>query len=240
MEITLSSQICSWTSPAAARGAGCSTGAAAASSVADLVQMHHDIAFETDDVAAFGDAQAIGGERAVGQLDVDMLVRGDRALGHVDEGLSSAAPHSRSRCAGRCPCADRAAAACCRTGRCGHPGSASIGPPSAPSRAVVEVDMVGVGDVLRRGLGPELVGPLVRREAGHMRRFHRDLGAGDHQIVRVDRQLRQENPEGIEEVETATIEAMARTTVTGTAIRRIRTRRLWRAALANCAASAAS
>jgi hypothetical protein len=45
---------------------------------------------------------------------------------------------------------------------------------------------------------------------------------------------------GFRKVETATIEAMARTTVTGTAMRRIRTRRLWRAALANFAANAAS
>ena len=52
-----------------------------------MIQMHHDIAFEPDNLAAAGDPQAIRGQCAVGQLDVNMFLRRHGVLAHVDKGL---------------------------------------------------------------------------------------------------------------------------------------------------------
>ena len=53
-----------------------------------MVQMHHDIAFEQHDFAAPGNPQPIRGQCSIGQFDVDMFIRGHRALAHVDKGLA--------------------------------------------------------------------------------------------------------------------------------------------------------
>jgi hypothetical protein len=45
-----------------------------------MIEMHHDIAIEAHHRAAVDDVQAVGAERAIGQLDVDMLLGIDRTL----------------------------------------------------------------------------------------------------------------------------------------------------------------
>ena len=54
---------------------------------------------------------------------------------------------------------------------------------------VAQFDDVRLGQVLRRGVGGQLIGARVAGEAGQMRLLHGDLGAGDDQIADVDRQL---------------------------------------------------
>jgi hypothetical protein len=61
-----------------------------------------------------------------------------------------------------------------------------------------------------------------------MRRFHRDLGAGDDEVSHVERQLGQN---GLK-TDTKTMAVIARITAPGTAMRSTRTIRLWRAAMA--------
>ncbi|KTT91094.1 hypothetical protein NS44R_14825, partial [Mammaliicoccus sciuri] len=61
----------------------------------------------------------------------------------------------------------------------------------------LQLDMVGIGDVLDRRLGPHFIGPAVGGEAGDMRRFHRDLGARHHEVIHLDRQPGDDFAEGI-------------------------------------------
>src|ERR1700737_3603779 len=43
--------------------------------VTELVQVHHDIAFEPHDLTAVENSEFVGGERSVEQFDVDMFIR---------------------------------------------------------------------------------------------------------------------------------------------------------------------
>ena len=59
--------------------------------------------------------------------------------------------------------------------------------------------MVGIGHILGRGLGPELVRTPVGGVSREMRRFHRDLGAGYDKVSHIERELRHQHPEWIED-----------------------------------------
>src|SRR6266480_2728765 len=50
-----------------------------------VIQIHHDVAFEPHYLSGFGNPEPVGRERSVQQFDVDMFIRGHRALGHVDK-----------------------------------------------------------------------------------------------------------------------------------------------------------
>ena len=65
-----------------------------------------------------------------------------------------------------------------------------------------------------------------------MRRFHRDLGAGNHEVPDVDAATLGSSIRNGLKIDTATMAVIARITAAGTATRSTRTIRLWRAAMA--------
>ena len=172
------------------RAAAAATGGAGGSSAADeIIQVHHDIAFEPHDLAAVENPELVGGERSVQQFDVDMLVRRHRSLVHVDIGLR----HPRFIAGGGLQedilaQVEHLLLAVEISGAGVHRDRALVFHHHLGAQRL-EFDMIGVGQILDRGLGPHFVWPLVGREAGEMRRFHRDLGAGNHEIAHVDAEV---------------------------------------------------
>jgi hypothetical protein len=142
---------------------------------------------------------AIGGQRAIGQLDVDMLVGIDGIFRHVDEGMGEARLVSGRglqedalvQIDGLLLVVEQAGAGIERHGR------AVFHQHFRMHR--VQLDAIGIGDVLGRGLRPELIGALIGRVARQMRRFHGDLGAGYHEVSDVERQFRHQQPERVED-----------------------------------------
>ena len=161
-------------------------------------QIHHDIAFEPHHLAAVGNPEPVGAQCSVEQFDVDMFFRRHRALADIDQRLRQPgfvpagglqedvlAQVQQLRLGVEQPAA----------GIERDVGGAVFHQNLGAQRP--EIDAVRIGQVLGRGFGPDFVGSLIRRVAGHMRQFHRDLGAGNHQVSDVDRQLRQQHAERI-------------------------------------------
>ena len=53
----------------------------------EMIQIHHDVAFEPHHLATVENPEPVGGQRSVQQFDVDMFVRRHRSLVDVDIGL---------------------------------------------------------------------------------------------------------------------------------------------------------
>jgi hypothetical protein len=56
----------------------------------------------------------------------------------------------------------------------------------------LQLDEVGLGEILAGGLGREIVAPVVLRESGDARLLHHYLGSGNDHRAEVYRQLRQQ------------------------------------------------
>ena len=134
---------------------------------AQIIEVHHHIALERHHLAAAGNPELVSGERSVEQLDVDMLFRSDGALSHVHKRLR------QSRfIAGAGLKKDvvmqlqqllfgihGAVTGIERDSRC-VVGHQHLGPQR------LEIDVIGNSDILRRGVCPDFIGPLIRRVAG--------------------------------------------------------------------------
>ena len=66
----------------------------------------------------------------------------------------------------------------------------------------VQLDHVGLGEILLGRLGGQHVSPVVAGETRQPRLFHGDLGAGDHQAAELDRDLG-EHPQRLERTKRA-------------------------------------
>ena len=54
----------------------------------------------------------------------------------------------------------------------------------------LQFEEIGIGHVLRGGVGGERIGPRIAGETGKPRLLHRDLGALDHELAEFARQLK--------------------------------------------------
>ena len=152
-------------------------------------QVHHDIAFETNDLAAVDDPEPVGGERTVQQFDVDMLVRRHRSLVDVDIGLRQPGLITGGGLQEDVLAqVQHLLLAVEKSGARIHRHRALVLHHDLGAQRP-EFDVIGVGQILDRRLGPHFVGTLVGRETRKVRRFHGDLGAGHHEIADVDGQL---------------------------------------------------
>ena len=132
--------------------------------------------------------QPVGGNRAaIGQFDIDMLVRcHDPPWPCRRTAWLHPALHCRKRFARRYRDAGPASGPWCSSGLRGRSSGHGrlILVEHFGAQGPLSATMIGVGDILGRGLGPDLVGPPISRPSkpAMMRRFHRDLGAGDQQV----------------------------------------------------------